>query len=171
VKRRSALALGAGAVLGGVGFWTVAGESRRESHTDKEMVEEYLPALGPLVEAHWATSRDGEADGRSLLPSPDFVITAVLRLQPGKVATLTAAGGFVASDMGVAHLSWFEKGLSDFLPAGAQWVHSDAFDEEVLSKFEGGQCYLDRATGTVFVRAINPVGPGASTATPAASSS
>jgi hypothetical protein len=132
----------------------LAGESRREPHADKEAVEKYLPALGPLVQAHWATSHDGEAEGRSLLPSPDFVITAVLRLQPGKVAAVTADGGFVASDMGVNHLSGFEKGVSDFLPPSAQWVHSNAFDEKVLSKFEGGQCHLDRGTDTVFVRAV-----------------
>ncbi|WP_345037516.1 hypothetical protein [Streptomyces sannanensis] len=170
VKRRIVFALGAGAVLGGAGLWAAADESRRESRTDKEAVEKYFPALGPLVEAHWATSRDGEADGRSL-PSPDFVITAVLRLQPGRVAALTANGGFVAADTGVVYLSWFEKGLSDFLPAGARWVHSDAFDEEVLSKFDNGQCYLDGATDMAFVRAINPVDPGAPTATPAAVSS
>ncbi|MFV5995610.1 hypothetical protein ACNPQM_25050 [Streptomyces sp. NPDC056231] len=172
MKRRTVLVLGMGAAFGGVGVWTVAGASRRKSHTDKEAVEKYFPALGPLVEAHWATSRDGEADGRSLLPSPDLIVTAVLRLKPDKVATLVANGGFRVVDTDVSNLSWFEKGLSDFLPTGAKWEHSDAFDEAALSKFNGGQCYLDRATDTVFARAVNPIGPGVpTTATPAAASS
>ncbi|OIK00993.1 hypothetical protein [Streptomyces colonosanans] len=163
MKRRIVLVLGVGAVLGGVGFWTAADTSRRKNHTDKEAVAKYFPALGPLMEVHWATSRDGEADGRSLLPSSDFAVTAVLRLKPAKVAALVADGGFDVVDTGVGNLSWFEKGLSDVLPAGAKWEHSDAFDEEVLSRFDGGQCYLDRATDTAFVRAVNPVGSGGPT--------
>ncbi|MFF2507541.1 hypothetical protein ACFVTY_29780 [Streptomyces sp. NPDC058067] len=166
MKRRTVLLLGAGATVGvgGVGGWWTSADTRRrpEDHTDKAAVAKYFPALGPLVKAHWATNRDGEADGRSLLPSPDFVFTAVLQLQPGKVAGLVAGGGFDVVDAGV-HLSSFEKGLSNYLPAGAKWEHSDAFDDEVSSRFDGGRCYLDRATDTAFVRAVNPVGTAAPT--------
>lgn len=167
MKRRFVLALGVGvgAVLGRVTYRAVSDPSRREGQVDKGVAEKYFPALGPLVEAQLTTSRDGESDGRSLLPSPDLVVTAVLRLKPGKAGELVANGDFAVVDTDIS-LSWFEKGLSDFLPTDAKWVHSPTFDEEVFSKFDNGQCYLDTATDRAFVRAVNPTGPSSPTPTP-----
>lgn len=167
MKRRFVLAPGVGAgvgvVLGAVGFWGMSGPSRRKGQVDKEAVETYFPALGPLVEAHLTTSRDGEADGRSL-PSPDLFVTALLRLKPGKAGALVAHGDFTVVDTDVS-LSGFEKGLSNFLPTGAKWQHSEIFDGEVCSKFDDGQCYLDTETDLALVRTVNPTGASSPTAT------
>ncbi|WP_371495843.1 hypothetical protein OG871_09345 [Kitasatospora sp. NBC_00374] len=155
MKRRTALALGAGTLLGGAGLWAATdvagGGGREEQHTGTAVMERHFPALGPLVSARWVTSRDNERT----LPSPDFVVTAVLRLQPGRAAALIAGGGFTDDHDGVS-LSWFEKPLAGLQPPGAAWVRSEAFDATVTAEFEHGRCSLDPATDTAFLTAINP---------------
>ncbi|WP_282204825.1 hypothetical protein [Kitasatospora fiedleri] len=48
-------------------------------HTGHAALERVFPALGPLTDARWTSSRDHDDRG---LPSPDLVIVGLARLAP-----------------------------------------------------------------------------------------
>ncbi|WP_229343120.1 hypothetical protein [Streptomyces flavotricini] len=122
-------------------------------HTDTAPLEQALPALGPLTDAKWVSSRDADDRG---LPSPELVISGLARLAPGKLAELTAAHTFVSEGPAGEFSSWFEKPLKGQGPRDPQWIRSHELDRDGA----GGSTSLwfDRRSDTVRFRVRNPYG-------------
>ncbi|MFD6416157.1 hypothetical protein [Streptomyces sp. NPDC060194] len=154
MKRRELLGIAAGlAVL------PVCGALGQESNgperrwcTDTEPLEQAFPALGPLADARWVSSRDDERD----LPSPELAISGFARLAPGTLAELAAAHTFVSGAPADDFPSWFEEPLRGEGPDDPHWVRSDTLDRDADGS--STRLWFDRRTRTVRFRALNPYG-------------
>lgn len=163
--RASALLLAATAVTGCA--ITPAADAKdpakktHEIHTDTEPLTERLPKLGRIVSAHWQQVAPG-ADSR--VPGPtDYFVRALMKLDPGSVAALTASAQMQpvvagAEPEGVS----IPAELAEFAPAGAQWVHSRALDESLVRADSATLCF-DQASDTVYLSAANLHLPNATT--------
>ncbi|MFI6726687.1 hypothetical protein [Streptomyces atratus] len=132
-----------------------------EIHTDTEPLAKRLPKLGRIVSAHWQQKAPG-ADSR--VPGPtDYYISALMKLDPGSVAVLTASTQMQPAVVGAEPEGIsIPAELADFAPAGAQWVHSRVLDE-TLVRADSAQLYFDPASDTVYLSAANVHLPNAVT--------
>ncbi|MCX5343875.1 hypothetical protein [Streptomyces atratus] len=132
-----------------------------EIHTDTEPLAKRLPKLGRIVSAHWQQKAPG-ADSR--VPGPtDYYISALMKLDPGSVAVLTASAQMQPAVVGAEPEGIsIPAELADFAPAGAQWVHSRVLDE-TLVRADSAQLYFDPASDTVYLSAANVHLPNAVT--------
>ncbi|MFD6075781.1 hypothetical protein ACFWG5_09410 [Streptomyces hydrogenans] len=161
MERRKLIGIGVGAGVAALPAWWAlrwaAGGTDDERgvgdwHTETAPLERAFPALGPLTDARWVSSRDNDRD----LPSPELVISGYARLAPGKLAELTKAHSFVSAGPAKGFSSWFEKPLRDQGPEDPRWIRSRELDRE-----DGGHrtnLWFDRASDTVRFWALDPHG-------------
>lgn len=124
-----------------------------EIHTDTAPLAERLPKLGRIVSAHWQQEDPG---GDSRVPGPtDHFVSALMKLDPGSVAALTASVQTQPVVPGPAPEGIsIPAGLTEFAPAGARWVRSAALDESLV-RADFAALYFDRDSGTVYLSAAN----------------
>ncbi|MFF4852300.1 hypothetical protein [Streptomyces sp. NPDC001194] len=159
MERRKLIGIGIGIGAGLVvlpAWWALnraTDEPGGNWRTDTAPLEQAFPLLGPLTDAKWVSSRDGDDRG---LPSPELVISGLARLAPGKLAELTAAHPFVSEAPSGDFSSWFEKPLGGQGPQDPQWIRSRELDRDG----PGGSTSLwfDRRSDTVRFWARNPYG-------------
>ncbi|MFD8792204.1 hypothetical protein [Streptomyces vinaceus] len=156
MERRKLIWIGAGLAVLPVGWaLTRSGDDAGPDwHTDAAPLEQAFPLLGPLTEARWVSSRDG--DDRSGVPSAELVISGLARLAPGKLAELAAAHTFVPGAPAGDFSSWFEKPLKGEGPKNPQWIRSDELDRDTAGR--STHLWFDRGTDTVRFSALNPYG-------------
>ncbi|MGV9265937.1 hypothetical protein ACWDRR_14905 [Kitasatospora sp. NPDC003701] len=136
-----------------------------EIHTDAQPLAAALPKLGRIVAAHWQEEALGVPGSRAIGPT-DYQVSALIRLEPGAVATLTASTQMTGAVMGTGPESLaIPAGLAGFAPAGAQWLHSRDLDESLVAA-DNAELYFDPASDTVFLSAVNLHAPTSPTATP-----
>jgi hypothetical protein len=109
--------------------------------------------FGRLSDAHWlgATLK---SDSRISVPGPsDVRVVGVARLREGEGALIVAAR---QSDFRPETPSQVPGPLAGFLPDGAKWVRSEAFDGEVTGEAYFGEFYLDPVSDSVYFDATDP---------------
>lgn len=116
-----------------------------EIDTDTEPLATRLPKLGRIVSAHWQQKAPG-ADSR--VPGPtDHHVSALMKLAPGSVAALTASTQMQPAAVGTEPESIsIPTELTEFVPAGAQWVHSRVLDESLV-RADSAELYFDPTSG------------------------
>lgn len=137
-------------------------------HTGHAALERVFPALGPLTDARWTSSRDHDDRG---LPSPDLVIVGPARLAPGRLGELTAAHLFVPggpAEADTSATSWCTAPLDGQGPEDPEWVRSDDLDLDRGGDGHRATPWFDRRSDTVRLHALNP---GADQGTPTAGGS
>ncbi|MEV7415570.1 hypothetical protein [Streptomyces sp. NPDC089919] len=156
MDRRRLIGIGAGlaAVCALWGVRQAADGSAKDWHTDATPLEKAFPALGPLSDAKWVSSRDD--DERSGLPSPELVISGLARLAAGRLTELTTAHAFVPGGPPADFTSWFEKPLKGEGPDDPQWIRSADLDRD--GSGYRTMLWFDRRSGTVRFWALNPYG-------------
>ncbi|ROQ94127.1 hypothetical protein EDE04_0539 [Streptomyces sp. 2132.2] len=156
MERRKLIWIGAGLAVLPVGWaLTRSGDDAGPGwHTDAAPLEQAFPLLGPLTDARWVSSRDG--DDRSGIPSPELMISGLAALAPGKLAELAAAHTFVPGAPASDFTSWFEKPLKGQGPKNPQWIRSDELDRDTFGR--STHLWFDRGTDTVRFSALNPYG-------------
>ncbi|WP_431682169.1 hypothetical protein [Kitasatospora sp. KL5] len=139
-------------VVGGCTLVVERDEARAEErYTSTDWFDRSFPRLAPAVSGTWR-STDGPRD---LLPSPDPGLAGFFRLQPGRVAELTA--GRECTPVGAPDLDsdWLQ-GLADAAPEGASWVGCPSLDSELSTPAPAQASFLlDRASDTVYVLGID----------------
>ncbi|WP_323379027.1 hypothetical protein [Streptomyces smaragdinus] len=130
----------------------MADGAKGDWHTDTGPLERAFPVLGPLTDARWVSSRDGDRG----MPSPELVISGFARLAPGRPAELTAAHAFVSAGPGDDFSSWFEEPLKGEGPANPRWIRSRELDRD--GSGYSARLWLDRRSATVRLWALNPYG-------------
>ncbi|WP_329450121.1 hypothetical protein OG894_05930 [Streptomyces sp. NBC_01724] len=122
-------------------------------YTDTEPLAERLPKLGRIVSAHWQQEAPG---GDSRVPGPtDYFVSALMKLDPGSVAVLTASTQMEPAVIGAGPESIaIPAALAEFAPAGAQWVHSGVLDD-TLVRADSAKLYFDPGSDTVYLSATN----------------
>ncbi|WP_327241246.1 hypothetical protein [Streptomyces sp. NBC_01320] len=161
----SALLLAATAVTGGaigpVADAKAEASKTPEIHTDTEPLAKRLPKLGRIVSAHW---QQGAPGSDSRVPGPtDYYVSALMKLEPGSVAVLTASTQMQPAVIATEPESIsIPAELAEFAPAGAQWVHSRVLDESLV-RADSAKLYFDSASDTVYLSATNVHLPNAVT--------
>lgn len=132
-----------------------------EIHTDTEPLAKRLPKLGRIVSAHWQQEAPG---GDSRVPGPtDYYVSALMKLEPGSVPVLTASTQMHPAGIGAEPESIsIPAELTEFAPAGAQWVHSRVLDESLV-RADSAKLYFDPGSDTVYLSATNVHLPNAVT--------
>ncbi|NYV76027.1 hypothetical protein HW445_17180 [Streptomyces sp. UH6] len=134
-----------------------ASGAKADWRTDTTPLERAFPLLGPLTDAKWVSSRDGDDRG---IPSPELVISGFARLAPGRLAALTAAHAFVSEGPADDFTSWFEKPLKGEGPENPRWIRSNELDRDGAGY--ATELWFDRRSDTVRFWALNPYGQGLS---------
>ncbi|GAA2090885.1 hypothetical protein [Actinomadura alba] len=126
-----------------------AGDVRR----DTAPLERRFTLLGRLSAAHWLDYPLG-VDSRFSVPGPtDVRVVGIARLRAGKVAAIVKARR-PAFRARVPNL--VPHPLSGFMPPGATWVRSEAFDSEITRDAYDGAFYLDPDSDHVYFDTTNP---------------
>ncbi|MBB2915510.1 hypothetical protein FHS43_006831 [Streptosporangium becharense] len=128
--------------------------------TDTAPLERRFPVLGTLSDAHWSAVRLG-SDSRLSPPGPsDIRVVGLARLEEGRSAALVKERktGFrpQAPDQ-------VPDSLAGFLPDGAKWVSSEAFDREITGDVYPGGFFLDPVSDSVYFDTLNPFPAAGST--------
>ncbi|TJZ49462.1 hypothetical protein FCH28_24440 [Streptomyces piniterrae] len=150
--RRTMLALGAVTVLAACTSPAKKAASGKV-RTDAEPLERRFAALGSLSGAHWLGTVLG-TDSRMSVPGPtDIRVVGTAQLRAGAVAAITEAPQWSFRPGMPGQLP---GALTEFMPKGARWVRSDAFDREVTGGRYSGTFYLDPGTDAVYFDTTNP---------------
>ncbi|NEC91887.1 hypothetical protein [Streptomyces sp. SID12501] len=124
--------------------------------TDLEPLERRFAGLGPLSGAHWLGIGLG-ADTRGSVPGPtDVRVVGTAQLKAGAVAAIT---GVSLQSFQPETPPRLPEEIAEFVPEGARWVRSDAFDRGMTAGTYTGGFYLDPGTDTVYFDTTNPSVP------------
>ncbi|WP_328924256.1 hypothetical protein OG429_06120 [Streptomyces sp. NBC_00190] len=132
-RRRFLLILGGSLLLAGAGVGVGSALSSdepdpRRVRTDLEPLKLRFHAAGELTEAHWqGYDVDASAGGDRYIPSPDSRIrlVGVARLGTGQVAGILRNPDY---SFAAAEPKDLPGRLKPYVPAGAAWQRSEAFD-------------------------------------------
>ncbi|MGW6202358.1 hypothetical protein ACWF9B_01700 [Streptomyces sp. NPDC055089] len=155
MERRKLIGIGVGIGAGLAvlpAWWAVrqvTDEAVPDWHTDPAPLERAFPLLGPLTDAKWVSSRDGDRG----IPSQDVAVSGLARLAPGKLAELMAAHAFVAGAPADDFSSWFEKPLRGEGPEDPEWIRSQELDRN--GDGYSTDLWFDRRSDTVRFRALD----------------
>lgn len=129
------------------------GGEKDKVRTDPAPLERRFTLLGPLSGVHWLGISLGE-DSRMSAPGPvDVRVVGVARLEAGTCAAIVAVP---QRDFRPGQPDRVPEKLTAFLPKGAAWVRSEAFDQEVTGGRYTGEFYVDADADRVYFDTVDP---------------
>ncbi|MBC6461918.1 hypothetical protein [Actinomadura sp. HBU206391] len=121
---------------------------------DTAPLERRFTALGRLLDAHWLGHPLG-VDSRLSVPGPtDVRVVGIARLRAGRAAAIVSAR---RADFRARVPSRVPDPLTGFMPPGAGWVGSAAFDSEITRDAYYGAFHLDPESDHVYFDTTDPV--------------
>ncbi|MFH9236627.1 hypothetical protein ACH4KO_07890 [Streptomyces anulatus] len=138
------------------------GGAKDEVRTDHAPLERRFTLLGPLSDVHWLGISSGE-NSRTSAPGPiDVRVVGVAQLGAGTGAAIVAVPH---RDLRPGQPDRVPEKLAAFLPKGAAWVRSEAFNQEVTGGRYIGEFYIDVRTDRVYFDTVDPSVPSAPAST------
>ncbi|MFI5919972.1 hypothetical protein ACIA8M_15680 [Streptomyces anulatus] len=132
------------------------GGEKDKVRTDPVPLERRFTLLGPLSDVHWLGISLGE-DSRMSAPGPiDVRVVGVAQLEAG---TGTAVVAVPQRDFRPGQPDRVPAKLAAFLPKGAAWVRSEAFNQEVTGGRYTGEFYVDAGADRVYFDTVDPSVP------------
>ncbi|MFI7088802.1 hypothetical protein ACIBUR_35055 [Streptomyces anulatus] len=132
------------------------GGAKDEVRTDHAPLERRFTLLGPLSDVHWLGISSGE-NSRTSAPGPiDVRVVGVAQLVAGTGAAIVAVPH---RDLRPGQPDRVPEKLAAFLPKGAAWVRSEAFNQEVTGGRYIGEFYIDVRTDRVYFDTVDPSVP------------
>ncbi|MGW5931313.1 hypothetical protein ACWF2L_34520 [Streptomyces anulatus] len=129
------------------------GGAKDKVRTDPAPLERRFTLLGPLSDVHWLGISLGE-DSRTSAPGPiDVRVVGVAQLEAGTGAAIVAAP---QRDFRPVQPDRVPEKLAAFLPEGAAWVRSEAFNQEVTGGRYTGEFYVDAGADRVYFDTVDP---------------
>lgn len=120
---------------------------------DPAPLERRFTLLGPLSDVHWLGISLGD-DSRMSAPGPiDVRVVGTARLEAGAGAAIVAVP---QRDFRPGQPDRVPEKLAAFLPKGAAWVRSEAFNQEVTGGRYTGQFHIDVRTDRVYFDTVDP---------------
>ncbi|WP_405016847.1 hypothetical protein OHV05_06855 [Kitasatospora sp. NBC_00070] len=162
MRRRAFLVIPAVLAAGCGGSGAAKSSAEPELWTSTDELTKLLPKLGPIATALWRERSSNEGGSDRSLPGPtDLFLHALIRLTPGGVATLTAGRQPVPDQprSGTGHRAIPAAMVAAF-PPGARWVADPELSRQVVVAEGARELYLDPASDTVYLFAVNVSAPG-----------
>ncbi len=132
------------------------GGEKDNVRTDPAPLERRFTLLGPLSDVHWLGISLGE-DSRMSAPGPvDVRVVGTARLEAGAGAAIVAVP---QRDFRPLRPDRVPEKLAAFLPEGAAWVRSEAFNQEVTGGRYTGEFSVDVRTDRVYFDTVDPSAP------------
>ncbi|MEU7513426.1 hypothetical protein AB0B13_15640 [Streptomyces sp. NPDC042898] len=159
ISRRGLMVLSGLFVLGGgAAGCGAAGDpaepAPRKVNTDVEPLQRRFRAIGRLSEPHWLGYNPNDS-GREWIPDQDprIRVVGVARLPAGAVETIVGKRAYAFASSVPSHTP---EELAEFLPEGAEWVGSVAYDQHITRSLYTGRFHFSAATDHVYFDTINP---------------
>ncbi|WP_097922761.1 hypothetical protein [Streptomyces sp. wa1063] len=132
------------------------GGEKDKVRTDPVPLERRFTLLGPLSDVHWLGISLGD-DSRTSAPGPiDVRVVGVAQLEAGTGAAVVAVP---QRDFRPRQPDRVPAKLAAFLPKGAAWVRSEAFNQEVTGGRYTGEFYVNVGADRVYFDTVDPSVP------------